>query len=882
MSFFPSSGEPSALHHNAPSSRPDSSQESGEPPSNWYVDGYHGGHLYGVPVGSWRDMVGAIRRHPNWALVFDLEPESWSEGLLEDPRAMAELRSLMMEHPDRFELVNHAFGHPYHWSIDAEWSFRHFLQGEALFRDLFPEIDWEVWAPQEPMWTSCMPGILLEMGYRAAVLKSPGTAFAGLAAGEDALLLEWVGPDGSRIPAVPRYACEDTCRTWETEARYLKRAFVEKCRDRGISQPVGTGLQDIGWRGKPALPFKDSDLQEGDFRYSTWSTYLDALMEQTPNPRRLELDDFRVGLPWGDARLDRVAQVTRQAEWRLQMVERTEVICADPQEERLDLREWEQDVLRAQHHDNWICARWRHGEQNFCTKTELDTWSLRSKGTNLLRELQRTWNRMQGNEDMVVSLSNPLGHTVQRLLRVAVPVDDPDQSLVLEDEQGQPIPLQVERPRTDSDTSHEFNNHHLVLLAEVDLPACGIRSWRLRPGLPPETTGLEVRASEAKWVIRGERLGRVVLNADLGGAVSSWVPAGETVDRVPEGTAWGSFRGCINVHAFDSAAEKATLEVLEAGPCSVRVRSTVQHPDFVLQTEWGFCSRSPKVDVQVTLTPRAWPGELTDPSQILPGAAGIQTHAGLRIGRPSGETDVRRLFAEEPSWFDQTQKLRMVMPMRGPASRCFREGPGDVGEARLLEEGIQRWEELQSETCTRWVDFTQSEQQGVACFTDRHSAFVHIQDEEPAVVMAWAGAPHPLLEPVTRRFAILPHSGDWLDAGLWNAAREWEAGLHTEAQIHQGVAASASVVELDHPDWELTCCRRCPEGVELRIYNSSTKPTSGTITFVRQPEAVWVCSPCGKRRENVDAQFDPDTGRLPLELTSHGWITLRVSGLNQM
>ncbi|GEM_PF-2890020 len=842
-----------------------------------YVDGYHGGHVYGVPVGSWRDIVGAIRRNPDWALVFDLEPESWSEGLDEDPEALAELRQKMMEQPERFELVNHAFGQPYHWLCDAEWSYRHFLQGEALFRDLLPEMEWRVWAPQEPMWSSCMPGILRAMGYEAAVLKTPGTAFAGLAAGVDVTLLDWVGPDGSRLPAVPRYACEETRRTWETEARYLNRDFVEKCKTKGILNPVGTGLQDIGWRARPALPFKDSDLKREEYQYLTWSAYFDSLEGLKAQSKRYTLDDFRVGLPWGDAALDRVAEVARESEWVLRNVERVEALCVDPMEDRLDLGEWERAVLRAQHHDNWICARWREGEENFSRRTELETWNLRREGPRAITRMLRDAARESREDGRCVTLFNPLGRPQRRLLRVQVPIDEPGQSLVLEDEQGRQLPLQVERPQTSSDYSHQVNNHQVELVAEVELPACGTRSWTLRPGEALVAEGLSVTTSPHCVEVHGDRLGSVLLDARRGGAISSWKPARELINRIPEGESWGSFRGCIQGEAFDSATCEAHLRILEAGPCSVKIESEVEQELFTLKTLWSFSSASAWADVEVSLIPKAGVGSLQDPAQIIEGAPEQQSLPALCIGRRSGESDVRRLFAEEPSWFDNTQKLRMVLPMKGPALRCFREGPGDVGEARLLSEGVQRWKDLESETCVRWVDFEQEEHLGVACFTDRHTAFVHTEGEEPAVVMAWAGAPFAQREQMTRRFAILPHEGDWQESGLWNASREWEAALHTEARLLRGVAQTRSLLEVVNPDWELSSCRRCPEGLELRIYNSAPVESRGELRFPELPDAVWACTPRGQHNLNLTADLDAGRNSLPLSLPAHGWVTLRIA-----
>ena len=56
-------------------------------------------------------------------------------------------------------------------------------------------------------------------------------------AGFDAELVNWIGPDQTSIPAVPRYACEQLVHTWETEAVAASSSYLIKCVDHGIPQP---------------------------------------------------------------------------------------------------------------------------------------------------------------------------------------------------------------------------------------------------------------------------------------------------------------------------------------------------------------------------------------------------------------------------------------------------------------------------------------------------------------------------------------------------------------------------------------------------------------------------------------------------------------------
>ena len=54
-------------------------------------------------------------------------------------------------------------------------------------------------------------------------------------------LVNWIGPDGTSMPTVPRYACEglSTKDTWSTASNSNPNEMIEACFDDGIKYPVG-------------------------------------------------------------------------------------------------------------------------------------------------------------------------------------------------------------------------------------------------------------------------------------------------------------------------------------------------------------------------------------------------------------------------------------------------------------------------------------------------------------------------------------------------------------------------------------------------------------------------------------------------------------------
>ena len=63
-------------------------------------------------------------------------------------------------------------------------------------------------------------------------------------------LVNWVGPDGTRLTTVPRYACEDlqpgSC--WQSISWFNTEDYIHKCLDAGIQHPVGMCLMEP-WLG---------------------------------------------------------------------------------------------------------------------------------------------------------------------------------------------------------------------------------------------------------------------------------------------------------------------------------------------------------------------------------------------------------------------------------------------------------------------------------------------------------------------------------------------------------------------------------------------------------------------------------------------------------
>ena len=206
-----------------------------------------------MPAGSWRDILNAMRAIPEWKISLDIEPASWDDLRREDPQAYRELRKLLDDRTvnARVEVVNGTFSQPFGWAQGGESNIRQLLRGREVIKQHFPNAVVETYAVQEPCWASCLPQLLRSLGFTAAVLKDPGTAWGGYASGFDAETVDWVGPDGTSIAAVPRYACEELLRAGKPNPSPARRSSAANAPPTASPTRRGTAFRIwVGRRGQ--------------------------------------------------------------------------------------------------------------------------------------------------------------------------------------------------------------------------------------------------------------------------------------------------------------------------------------------------------------------------------------------------------------------------------------------------------------------------------------------------------------------------------------------------------------------------------------------------------------------------------------------------------
>ena len=577
-------------------------------PTLYYADGYHGGVAGHMPPGSWRDILNALRDLPSWKLSLDIEPESWEVLRRSDPQAFRELAEYLNHHDAgaRIEMVGCTFAQPYGWAIGGESNVRQMLRGCEVIRKSFPNALLTTYAVQEPCWASCLPQILNSLGFTGAALRDASTAWGGYAAGFDAEVVKWVGPDGSAIATVPRYACEDLLKVYETESINGSAEFSRKCVEHGIPHPAGMCFQDLGWPAKPRVA--------ADYiRYVTWREYIHGIADKPSKEWRFSIEDTLTTLPWGEHTLQTVARQVRSAENRILMAEKLAALAcleAGSAWPAVQLRDAWDDLLLTQAHDAWITATTRRGRQAWAFQVASDTLTSENSANEILDDAAAALSKSAPADlqkplgPQWVRVLNTLGTDRTGLTEVLLATDHGTQGIRVLDAASKEVPCQILTTRRylSPEARAELSRRREVFPAErsaelpgasinaatvlfrADVPALGFTSYRLEPVYdgarvltPVSKNGAVTALSGADGAVLLENdLYRIRLDPARGGIMTSLFAKQlnkEFCDPSSE-RLMNEYRGYfIAQKQWRSSAENpAKITIQEGGPLRARVR----------------------------------------------------------------------------------------------------------------------------------------------------------------------------------------------------------------------------------------------------------------------------------------------------------------------
>lgn len=851
----------------------------------YFVDGYHGGIKGHMPLGSWADVVRRLELHPEWKLCLDVEPISWETLRRTDPRSYDAIKRHLNDPAGRVEIVAGSYAQPFGWVIGGESNIRHLTRGMEIVREHFPGVAVDTYATQEPCWSSSFPQILRSLGFKRAVLKNPGTAWAGYASGTDRETVLWVGPDGTSIPCVPRYACEELLNAWETEAGYMKPDFIDKCIARGIAHPVGSFLQDLGW---PAYPRLDGDR----IRYATWREYMEEIAAPPSEAWLITQEDIRCTLPWGEGTLQRMSREVRSAEQAVLAAEKMASLAsvvtgfAYPEEK---LREaWDQ-LLLSQHHDAWICATTRDGREKWAWQAGAQSWmaellsnDIRERamdsfsqgrdedGANAVNGENGEYGENGEHGEYGIRVFNLSGIARMELTEIEVPAMGAA-AIRVRSSDGALVPSQIAPTRICRD---DGSLQACKLIFEAEPPAMGYRDYAIEyvaeadgqtsAGQDDDRSIAFATVFDDHAVIETDMY-RIRIDTARGGTITEWFDRSLNRSFVSAERPFNDFAGyLIQEERWASSAEAPVeLTIRENGPLRVvlEMKGKFGNADFVSTLTVARGRRALDCQVRFRFDGDTWVG---DPWEMAP---------------ENRNTERRR------SHHNARYKLQARFPVAFDRRKVYKNFAFDVTESRHADTHFERWDEIKHSVILNWVDAYDEELDlGLAIFSDRTTGYSHGEDEPLALTLGWGGeggfwwGKRPLAGVQEARYAIVPHGERWDRAGIAQESMRWaEPLLPTTIHGFAGSPGSLSLLHVTDPSIEVSSVRREGRDLLVRLYNSAPKESSFSVAIRAESGDVAEVELDGKLKERLRRTALPNRGfEASLSLRRHGLATLRI------
>ena len=763
---------------------------------SWFVDGFHGG-IYGHYPKPWYTgfLCDQLDQHPAWSLSLEIEPETWDTIAVIAPNDLARLRAY--SETERVEFTNPSYAQPYLWNIDGESIIRQFLYGMRTTLRHFPDVTFSTYAVEEPCFTSCLPAVLSGLGFRYAVLRCPNTCWGGYPASHGTELVNMIGPDGTRLLAVPRPECEDLQprSVWQTTSWGNHTYYLEACKKAGIEHPVGMTYQDAGWKNGPWIGYGDNTRNHST--YTTWRRYIETVTDgTTADDWHFSQEDIRPNLMWGSTVMNELAAEVRHAESTVEQAEKVSALSTlaarcgiadgyNPDTARID-EAW-RTLFLSQHHDSWIVPYNGLLRRGMNWAKWIKVWTS-TTCNNASDEVDEALAAVTEPADGTFTLFNTSADDRRETVSVA----------------GITFPAEVPAFGWKSYTLDEART--LAAKAAV----CSVKS-QTHHELVVTNGCYEVHFSLDKGGSIEHLIARQLGDRDI--AATQSIEGVTPADKFPAtfGTFGGYFYDTESWHSSAENAVRATISGDGTPLLTVTLDGRIAGSPFT-QT-YTFKADEPLIDCNLFID---WKKNM---------GIGEYRQKAEDIQKP------RRAFG------DERYKLCLYFPTTLTEPQLSKDAAFDVCESKQDSTWFGSWRDIQHDVILHWVDLSEADGgDGLALLTDHTGAYSYGPGFPLSLTAQYSGVGlwgrnYALTAPLNMHYALLPHHGGYAAGEVEHASRCWNEPLVVSQNAQPRHDRQASLLTIGGNGYEISSFRPLDGGWELRLYNANGDDAPHTVTL---------------------------------------------------
>lgn len=777
----------------------------------YFVDGYHGG-IYGHYPVEWktRFMVDKLVQHPEWKMCLEIEPETWDTVQARTPKDYHDLKRIVTD--KRVEFTNPTYAQPYAYNISGESLIRQFEYGIKKTRTHFPKVEFTTYSVEEPCFTSSLPQILRQFGFKYAVLKNPNTCWGGYTRAYGGELVNWVGPDGTSILTVPRYACEELEEnsTWQTQAWDNAESYLQACTEYGIEHPVGMCFQDAGWKNGPWLG-TGKEIKNNSI-YVTWKEYIENISSfKTNDNKHFTQEDILVSLMWGSQVLQTIAQQVRTSENRVVIAEKLGTLAhlenaytySQPHMDDA----W-RTLMMAQHHDSWIVPYNRlHKQQTWADAIGLWTGHTDTLSSEIIDEALHTFDlhTSQSAAPEFIRVYNTQGVRRKEMTRVLLPAAYAGKEFVLYNTGNKEIPCSIAN-----------QGEQIKVSFQADVPPFGYATYRIQKKKADTQPVSGVRFTANNECVIENDMYRIVLDASKGGTIKSLIAKQEGNKEFVD--ALNPFRfGELRGHFYEEGQFHSSTET----PATIRVVE-----DNALQTTIQIAGEIASHPFTQTLS-------IARAQRRIDCALAIDWKNNVGIGEYKQDANWR---INRRAFYDDRFKLNILFPAALPSAKIYKNAPFDVCESQLDNTFFNAWDEIKHNIILHWVDLLEpGEKYGMALLSDHTTSYSYGEDFPLGLTAQYSGIglwgpDYKITRPLQMKYALVPHSGRWDKAHIATESNCWNEPLI--GTFHSSVEMTdKSLLDTGTSGYEISAVKLSEEKIILRLFNAQGDESPQTITL---------------------------------------------------
>ncbi len=809
----------------------------------YFVDGYHGGVFGHYPQWQTDFMVDKLNGNPGWKICLEIEPETFDSVKVWTPEAYLRFQNYVAEQNGKnIEFTNPTYAQPYCYNISGESLIRQFAYGIERLHRHFPGITFTTYSVEEPCFTSALPQILKQFGFRYAVLKNPDTCYGGYAEALGGESINWIGPDSTQIVTVPRYEAEalEDNSTWQTTAWNNSGKYLKACFGAGIKNPVGMCYQDAGWENGPWL----GAPQKSKSTYTLWSSYIENIAAPTTDNRKLTQENIRVSLMWGSQVLQRLAGEIRDAENKLVQAEKIAVL-----QKYYNNRPWNQNLLDeawrglllSQHHDCWIVPYNRMGHTRHTWAKNVSLFTQQSIG--LCDSLIGQQAPFTGK----IRIYNTSGKSRKEIVSYPLPreMQGIDVLSVIGDNGKQVI------------SQKNANN---TLSFEANIPALGFADYTIKI-----EKGKTEKGVTSRWLPSGKLcvesdLYRLEFDPLQGGAISSLYDKTlkkEWIDASSE-YAFNELRGNFYEEGgmMSSTRRMAKLSLLHEGDLSVTVKVEGKTGRYPFTQYITVSKGEPRIDMKLEIDWKSNP----------------------RIGEYKEQS---RWQEVKKAFYDDRYKLHLLFPVSLEEQEVYKNAPFDVCLSRMENTFFNRWDSIKNNVILNWADlYGKKDDCALALFTDHTTSYLHGNGYPLGLTVQYSGtglwsADYKIEGKTEINYGILPHSGKWNQRDISAENTRLNEPLLICNLPQQESCRKASLIQTPDAGLEISAAYYDGEDLIVRLYNEgSTGDKNIGFSFV--PQAIDIINLNAETTGSCNIVYNRNGSSVSLYMPAFGIRTLRI------